>query len=293
MGLFDKFKNKAISNEQEFEKKQKKLAYAVKLAIGKRFIDEFATQLKLTNSQPIVDILKCQYNEFPHRQLLRKIASGSNGRITHLHLYDIVGYSERDTEEDRTWAKWMPKRGEVYMVDLGHNFDCEQSGIRPAVVISNDAGNTHSPSVVIIPISSKKKFSQKIHTYIGREYGLKEDSYALSEQIRSVSKRRFFYNSIPWKVATLPESLILEIQNSLEFELGFQTLMFEEDKAFRMVEHIKTLEQNIRVKKSHNLTDLLTEKYNELKEYCAKYRKDYNFILKEYDRVFNYSYQAI
>ena len=69
--------------------------------------------------------------------------------------------------------------------------------------------------------------------------------------------------------------------------------MFDEDEAFRLIGHIKNLEHNIKVKKSHNLKELLEEKFNELIEYCSKYHKNYKYILQEYDRINSYAYEAI
>ncbi len=41
------------------------------------------------------------------------------------------------------------KRGEIYLVDLTDALGSEQKGVRPAVIVQNDIGNTHSPSVLL------------------------------------------------------------------------------------------------------------------------------------------------
>lgn len=257
---------------------RKQLSDAMKIIIGYNSIAQFAQKCRIPNIRMITDLLEGNINELPDRKLLRKLAAASEGRVTHTYLYYICGYSENDSEEDRSWAEWVPKRGEIYYCDLGHNLDCEQSGIRPVIIIQNDVGNQHSPSVVVIPCTSKKKFSPKIHVHIGTEYGMKEDTYALVEQIRCVSKRRFFFNSVPWRISTLPEEKMEEIQNALEFELGFEPLAFDEEKAFRMVEHLKALKYNIQNKKSHDLIEIFNEKFMDLSRYCKKHRKNYKYI---------------
>ena len=47
------------------------------------------------------------------------------------------------------------KRGEIYLVDLGNQKGSIQSGKRPVVVISNNMNNKYSPTINILPITSK------------------------------------------------------------------------------------------------------------------------------------------
>ncbi len=196
-------------------------------------------------------------------------------------------------KEINDWKSWFPKRGEIFSCDLGFNMDCIQSGIRPVLVIQNNVGNTHSSSTVIIPISSKRKFSPKIHIHIEKEFGLKECSYALAEQVTTITKRRFFHNGFPWKICKLPEFKMLEIQYALEFELGFEPLMFDEDKVFKMIEHIKILENNIKTKQSKDLINILNQKVDDFFMYCKKYNKNHKIIFNEYNKIQNYTCEAI
>jgi hypothetical protein len=75
--------------------------------------------------------------------------------------------------------------------------------------------------------------------------------------------------------------------------LGFEDVNFNSDKAFALAKQIKSLERNIKTKKSHDLIELMNEKMAQLIEYCSKYRVDHKHMLLEYDRVYNYAYQAI
>lgn len=49
------------------------------------------------------------------------------------------------------------KRGEIYLVDLGKQIGSVQGGVRPVIVISNPQNNLYSPTINILPITSRKK----------------------------------------------------------------------------------------------------------------------------------------
>jgi mRNA interferase MazF len=80
--------------------------------------------------------------------------------------------------------------GDIYIVNLGEPFGSEQGGVRPALVIQNNIGNQHSPTTMIVPITSQSKTHLPVHVEIGRESGLPKDSIALFEQIQTIDKRR-------------------------------------------------------------------------------------------------------
>ena len=275
-----------IKEKINMDKVRKELSFAVTKAVGYNSVGEFSQKCRIINTKMIVSLMEGDFVGLPDRKLLRKIADNSQGRANYKLLYDICGYSENDPEEDKTWREWTPKRGEVYFCDLGYNLDCEQSSSRPVLIIQNDVGNKYSPTVVIIPLSSvNKKMSNKIHVFIPKEYGLDKDSYVLTEQIRVVSKRRFFSNTVPWKLTEIPENKIKEVQIALEFELGFESLMFNERQAYKMIEHIKALKKNIKIKKSVDLVDIFNDKADEFIAYCTKHSKDHNQIIKNYSSM--------
>ena len=185
------------------------------------------------------------------------------------------------------WQNWKPKRGDVYYADLGKGIDSEQSGIRPVVIIQNDVGNSFSPLVVVVPITSKKKFIHQLHVLIGKEFGLKVDSYAMAEQIVTISKRKFFINNQePKRVTSLTHRKMMEIQDAINFELGFNNVdneVFDEEKAFKMIDYIRILKYNIEVKKAKGLLLLYKEIKNDFIKYCQKHNKNYNTIVRLYN----------
>jgi mRNA interferase MazF len=82
-------------------------------------------------------------------------------------------------------------RGDLYYADLDPACGSEQGGICPIVIIQNDIGNKHSPTVIIAAITSKSEKSLlPTHSYVGTKCGLERESIVLLEQIRTIDKRR-------------------------------------------------------------------------------------------------------
>ena len=84
------------------------------------------------------------------------------------------------------------KRGEVYLADLSPVQGSEQGGKRPVVIIQNNVGNRHSPTVIVAAITGKiNKAKIPTHVEISKDtYKLDMDSVILLEQIRTVDKTR-------------------------------------------------------------------------------------------------------
>ena len=82
-------------------------------------------------------------------------------------------------------------RGEIYLVDLNGRVGSEQGGSRPAVIVQNDVGNTHSPTTIICPLTSKNKNMAATHvSLLPEDAGVKQESIVLCEQICVVDKAR-------------------------------------------------------------------------------------------------------
>ena len=83
-------------------------------------------------------------------------------------------------------------RGEVFYADLSPVVGSEQGGIRPVLIIQNDIGNRHSPTVIAAAITSQTG-KARLPTHIelsGQSVGLNRDSVILLEQIRTIDKSR-------------------------------------------------------------------------------------------------------
>ena len=59
----------------------------------------------------------------------------------------------------------MVRRGDIYYADLSPVVGSEQGGIRPVLVIQNNIGNRHSPTIICAAITSKMN-KAKLPTHI-------------------------------------------------------------------------------------------------------------------------------
>lgn len=83
----------------------------------------------------------------------------------------------------------MCRKGDIYIAALG--MDCDghiQSGERPVIVVSNNKANEYSPTITVIPLTSKlSKKRLPTHVYI-QNCGLSKPSIALAEQILTINR---------------------------------------------------------------------------------------------------------
>lgn len=90
------------------------------------------------------------------------------------------------------FVDYSVKRGDIFYADLSPVVGSEQGGVRPVLIVQNDTGNRHSPTVIVAAITSQTG-KAKLPTHIGlaaRQYGLPKDSVILLEQIRTLDKKR-------------------------------------------------------------------------------------------------------
>ena len=84
-----------------------------------------------------------------------------------------------------------PCRGEVWLVDLDPTIGREQAKKRPCVIISNNLFNSGPADlVVVLPITSRYRKLSWLVEILPPNGGLKLTSYVISNQIRTVSKKR-------------------------------------------------------------------------------------------------------
>ena len=113
----------------------------------------------------------------------------------------------------------MVKRGEIYYADLSPVVGSEQGGIRPALIVQNDVGNRHSPTVIAAAITSQKD-KAKLPTHISVQAatcGLTKDSIVLLEQIRTIDKRR-----LKDRMGALDPPSMTRVDNALQISFGLQ-----------------------------------------------------------------------
>ncbi|MCC8170008.1 MAG: type II toxin-antitoxin system PemK/MazF family toxin [Oscillospiraceae bacterium] len=109
------------------------------------------------------------------------------------------------------------KRGDIYYADLSPVVGSEQGGVRPVLIVQNDVGNKHSPTVIAAAITSRIN-KAKMPTHIelsAKEYGLNKDSVILLEQIRTIDKKR-----LREKIGRMDSKLMAEVDMALAISFG-------------------------------------------------------------------------
>lgn len=109
------------------------------------------------------------------------------------------------------------KRGDIFYADLSPVVGSEQGGTRPVLIIQNDTGNRHSPTVIAAAITSqtgKARLPTHINV-VGGSVGLSKDSVILLEQIRTIDKKRLREH-----MGRLDEQQMSQVDNAIAVSFG-------------------------------------------------------------------------
>ena len=83
------------------------------------------------------------------------------------------------------------KRGDIYYAYLNPVIGSEQGDCRPVLIVQNNTGNEHSPTVIITPLTRNlRKNPLPTHVLLPKSCGLDRDSLVLAEQIRTIDRSR-------------------------------------------------------------------------------------------------------
>ena len=111
------------------------------------------------------------------------------------------------------------KRGDIFFADLRPVVGSEQGGVRPVLIIQNDMGNRHSPTVICAAITSRMN-KAKLPTHISldmKKYDISKDSVILLEQIRTIDKRRLREHT-----GHADRSVMEQVDSALAVSFGLQ-----------------------------------------------------------------------
>ena len=114
------------------------------------------------------------------------------------------------------------KRGDIFYADLRPVVGSEQGGVRPVLIIQNDIGNRHSPTVICAAITSKMN-KAKLPTHVEIEaakYDIIKDSVILLEQLRTIDKRR-----LKDRVCHLDGAILSQVDRALAVSLDMSGQM--------------------------------------------------------------------
>ena len=108
------------------------------------------------------------------------------------------------------------RRGDIYYADLRPVVGSEQGGVRPVLIIQNDIGNRHSPTVICAAITSRMN-KAKLPTHIelnAVRYHMVKDSVILLEQLRTIDKVR-----LKDKICNLDSEIMEKVGKALRISL--------------------------------------------------------------------------
>lgn len=115
----------------------------------------------------------------------------------------------------------MCMRGDIFFVDFGDHGDShKQSGIRPAVIVSNNRNNRNSPVVTVVPLSTrvwkKKYLPTHVQIPLSKSAGLDKPSMALAEQVETLDKTK-----LGEKIGKITDSLLMDaITVAFQIQIG-------------------------------------------------------------------------
>ena len=117
----------------------------------------------------------------------------------------------------RTYFPHEIHRGELYYADLRPVVGSEQGGIRPVLILQNNVGNRHSPTVIAAPVTSKMgKARLPPHVSLNKHSsGLHCGSTILLEQLRTIDKSR-----LKGRIGMLSEPEMKRIDWALGISIG-------------------------------------------------------------------------
>ena len=111
------------------------------------------------------------------------------------------------------------KRGDIYYSNLNPVIGSEQGGTRPVLIISNDVGNKHSPTVNVAHITSRihNKSKMTTHTINNDFEGLDKNSIILLEQVRTIDKQR-----LKQYLGMIPDDIVARVDKALAISVALE-----------------------------------------------------------------------
>lgn len=113
----------------------------------------------------------------------------------------------------------QPIRGEIWTCQFGQNVGSEVNKVRPALIISDDLGNCKSPTVLVIPITSRDARQVTHVEILESDLAFVENvikGTITAEGVRNISKAR-----LGRRIGKVTSGCMLKVEDSLKKALGF------------------------------------------------------------------------
>lgn len=111
-------------------------------------------------------------------------------------------------------------RGDIYYVDFGNQPGSAVHGMRPAMIVQNDVGNRHAPTIIVAAITTEiKKTRQPTHVLLGTQFGLSQESMLMLEQLATIDK-----SMLQNYVGTADPDFIRKVDRALSVSIGVQPI---------------------------------------------------------------------
>jgi mRNA-degrading endonuclease toxin of MazEF toxin-antitoxin module len=173
------------------------------------------------------------------------------------------------------------RRADVWYLNTPDGIGCEQQGDRVFLVTSTQICHDNSELVIGLlgtKLENKedKERLQDTHFVITTEYGLKQDTVFMAEQIIRIDRQRLMFYC-----THIDSFKMQEANRAMSVALG----MFEprNNKYIRLlIDHINILDKDMLLYKSPQLKEQREERLKDLIEYCEEYNYDYRVFLDKY-----------
>ena len=115
-------------------------------------------------------------------------------------------------------------KGDIVYVNLEPKIGSETGKTRPCLIIQNNINNKHSPTTIVVVITSRDRFKKKYPTHVWIDKGdggLTKDSVIQCEQIRTIDKRR-----ITEKLGSVNNDCLQKVEEAIKITLAFEGYTF-------------------------------------------------------------------
>lgn len=180
-------------------------------------------RMNISLPQEIFDVLS---DEVASRKRSQFITEAVKSHLKKMRIKDLPPSTERPPPKSAgSIPNWKGlsmmasiRRGDVFIVNFDPRVASEARKTRPALVVSNDVNNDHSPIVSISPIASNVTgvYSFEVKIAAGTA-GFQTDSKVMINQTGVVDRVRFLK-----KLGNLPSPFMAKIDQALGVHYGFE-----------------------------------------------------------------------